>query len=289
MALTKPTFATNNIASLSETPNITEGLSALQLQQLFDKVGVDIKTYLTSTLTTELDTQITNLSNGWIGLENIFTYTNTDGPMFTVTTSIDTTSFISPGTKFKLTQTSTKYFIAMVVTDTTIIFYGGTDYTLLNASITGIYYSKEKIPFGFPISSEKWTITYTISASGQANPTANTWYNMASILVYAGAWKLPYNIVMVGYKDSTTSYKQYLTLSTTNNGSTDNERTSFLQIEGATGTISDNKTVYNTKDITLTTKTTLYLNTMTPLSSVNNIGIGITGVTQTIKAICNYL
>ena len=55
MALTKFTEAVNNISQLSDRPNETDGLTSDELKQRFDKAGMDIKTYLNSILTTELD------------------------------------------------------------------------------------------------------------------------------------------------------------------------------------------------------------------------------------------
>lgn len=232
---------------------------------------------------------IENNIGSWRYLGNVLTFLSTDTPTFVATTSIDLTSILSLGMRIKLTQTSTKYFIITAISGTTLTLYGGTDYTLINAAITNVYYSGEKAPYGFPLNPEKWTMNFIIAGASQTNPVAGTWYNLANIIVHAGSWKLPYNIALNGYKASTTAFKQYFSLSTTNNGVTDNERTSYIQIEGATGIMSDNMPVYNTKDITITSKTTYYLNTMTPLSAVNSIGIGEAGSIQTVKAICNYL
>lgn len=56
MAITKLTTDLDNIQGLSDKPNEIDGLTADQLKALFDKAGEDIKTYLNSTLTDELDT-----------------------------------------------------------------------------------------------------------------------------------------------------------------------------------------------------------------------------------------
>lgn len=54
MAFTSCTVTVNNIASLSDLPNTTDGLTSTQLKQKFDQAGTDLKTYLNSTLLTEL-------------------------------------------------------------------------------------------------------------------------------------------------------------------------------------------------------------------------------------------
>lgn len=61
MALTKMSADVNNIQALSDNPNTVDGLTSSQLKELFDKAGADIKTYLNSTLTEELDTAIATI------------------------------------------------------------------------------------------------------------------------------------------------------------------------------------------------------------------------------------
>lgn len=60
MALTKLTTNLNNIQALHDKPNTADGLTADQLKEKFDKAGNDIKTYINSTLTEELDAAISN-------------------------------------------------------------------------------------------------------------------------------------------------------------------------------------------------------------------------------------
>lgn len=54
MAFTSCTVTVNNIASLSDLPNTTDGLTSTQLKQKFDQTGTDLKTYINSTLLSEL-------------------------------------------------------------------------------------------------------------------------------------------------------------------------------------------------------------------------------------------
>ena len=63
MALTKLTADVNNIQALSDKPNEIDGLDASELKERFDRAGATIKTYLNDTLTTEIDTQFSNLPN----------------------------------------------------------------------------------------------------------------------------------------------------------------------------------------------------------------------------------
>ena len=61
MALTKLLADVENIQKLSDKPNEIDGLTSAELKEKFDKAGADIKTYLNSTLTTELDTVIATI------------------------------------------------------------------------------------------------------------------------------------------------------------------------------------------------------------------------------------
>ena len=58
MALTKMTTPVHNIQDLSDLPNATDGLTAAQLKERFDRAGMDLKDYLNATLTEELDAKI---------------------------------------------------------------------------------------------------------------------------------------------------------------------------------------------------------------------------------------
>lgn len=63
MPLTKMTANVNNIQALSDRPNEADGLTSAELKEKFDKAGADIKTYLNTTLTEELDTMFSTIKN----------------------------------------------------------------------------------------------------------------------------------------------------------------------------------------------------------------------------------
>jgi hypothetical protein len=67
VAFTNCTVTVNNIASLSDLPNVTDGLSAATLKGKFDQTGTDLKTFLNSTLLSEL----ANTGSGTSATENI--------------------------------------------------------------------------------------------------------------------------------------------------------------------------------------------------------------------------
>ena len=85
---------------------------------------------------------------------------------------VDRTLQLSPGTRIKLTQTTTKYFVVASVafsTNTTVTVTGGSDYTLANAAITAPNYSYVSNPQGYP----GW-FNFALTATGwSGTPTVN--------------------------------------------------------------------------------------------------------------------
>jgi hypothetical protein len=84
--------------------------------------------------------------DGWVSVTDAWTYASAT----TITVPSDATTKYSIGDKIKLTQTTVKYFYITAVAATTLTITGGSDYTLVNAAITGVYFSKMATPLGFP-------------------------------------------------------------------------------------------------------------------------------------------
>lgn len=220
--------------------------------------------------------------DGWLAAGETWTYASADDPTFTFTISGDKTSKYSPGMRLKLTQTTVKYFIITKVEHsggtTTITAYGGTDYDLANAAISNPYFSTQKAPHGFPLDPSKWAHRYTDSGTirTQASPTVNVWYNLnsASLVVPIGCWRLRFQVAV-----QVTDGGVIATLSTANNSQTDLE----LTAAGVSGYQANRD-----KTVLLTSKTTYYLNSMTP-SAPANLWNRADLATTTIEAICAYL
>lgn len=68
--LTNLTANVNNIQSLSDRPNETDGLTAQGLKERFDKAGIDIKNFLNGTMIEELE-KILNELKGYIDEDSI--------------------------------------------------------------------------------------------------------------------------------------------------------------------------------------------------------------------------
>lgn len=152
--------------------------------------------------------------------------------------------------------------------NTNITFWGGTDYSLVNATISSPKYSNEKVPFGFPTNPTKWSILYTnIVQQSQATPSANTWYNLggASISIPIGVWNMSYNASTQGVFNlaSVSSCGVRATLSTGTSSASDGEFTGdllvYLPIDASAALRGD---LTKSKILSLSTKTTYYLNAL---------------------------
>lgn len=239
------------------------------------------------------------IDDGWVDAskDETWVYASADDPTFTFTIAgVDLTAKYTPGTRIKLTQTSVKYFIVTKVafsTDTTVTVYGGTDYDLANAAITAPYYSRVKAPAGFPLDPAKWSVTLTDTTTrNQATPTQNTWYNLGSLSIDIpiGVWETNYQLMLYAVKTSTTSINAFATLSTANNSESDANWTTSVKMDGASGNLEVWNSVSRENTITLTSKTTHYLNARSTVASMAAIQFIATSLGSTqVRAVCAYL
>ncbi|MEX2006806.1 MAG: hypothetical protein WD877_01355, partial [Candidatus Saccharimonadales bacterium] len=229
-------------------------------------------------------------ADGWTYAAETWTYASADSPTFTFTVSGDQTSKYSPGMRIKLTQSSTvKYFIITAVSysspNTTLTVYGGTDYTLANATISANYYSAQKGPVGFPLNPVKWTVetrstAYAVRGSGY---TADTWYDLTAsvnLVVPIGAWRLRYEGLL--WNESAGNVKA--TLSTSNNSETDSD----FRSRSAIHTAGEGQTVGREKHVVLAAKATHYLLAQAP-GGGNGFGFEGSKIPTIIRAVCAYL
>lgn len=284
MALTKLTADVENIQALSDTPNATEGLTADELKKKFDDAGIDIKSYINGTLTEEIDTEFNNINTsidnievGWTPANETWTYVSVDDPTGVIKINADVTTKYSLGMRIKFTNATNVIYGIL----TKIGTYGGdlAGYTYLtflheidptdslalhlmqNSAITNNYYSCMKIPFGFPVNPDKWSVmTKNTNYLTQSNPNEN-WYNIGNlqIIIPIGTWEILYSLALGGFKASTTSFSSDSTLSTSNNSESDKDFHGATYIEAATATLVLIGNVYKSKTISLTSKTPYYL------------------------------
>lgn len=114
-------------------------------------------------------TNIIIISDGWTLVESTCTYASST----TFTMVGDKTNIFSVGDRFKLTQTTIKYFALFSISYssgtglTTFTVIGDPSNTLVNATITNVYYSKKDNPNGYPN-----TFLYTPTLTGwSSNPS----------------------------------------------------------------------------------------------------------------------
>ena len=107
--------------------------------------------------------------NGWISARATLTYASASAPTFVCNVNTDLTTRISVGMKIKLTQTTTKYFFVTAITSTTITLYGGTTYSVINATISNVYFSSVQLPYGFPIATGGLGVDFPIENGSNAN------------------------------------------------------------------------------------------------------------------------
>lgn len=221
-------------------------------------------------------------ADGWMPIPVTCTYASADDPTFTFTLPGDWTGIMRKGTRFKLTQTSAKYFICSAdpvysSPNTTITMYGGTDYDLANAAITSPYFSNDRFPSGFPASQAKWSVVVTDTGDRSASVTGGAWSNVGSISI-----PLPIGLWWVSYKAYTgAASEQYTTLSTANN-SESNKTMTLVNCAAVSGTVTLQPTL-----VEKTAKATHYLN-QSP-GSTNTCSVYGSYVTTLICAVCAYL
>lgn len=159
-------------------------------------------------------------------------------------------------------------------------------YLLTNSAITENYFSPHKAPLGFPLDPRKWSVAVTFSIGSQQNPSANTWYNVASnsITLPIGCWSVEYlgKFACVG---SGGYLVTWVTLSSANNSESDTELTSHME-SSAGITQFGYLSLYSRKVLTMTSKTVMYLNLKT--TSAQTTGIYIRPVSRA-NATCAYL
>lgn len=229
--------------------------------------------------------------DGWIGVTELWAYASADSPTFSLSIDGDRTNIYAVGMKLKLTQTSIKYFIVTNVAysspNTILTLYGGTEYTLTDATITATSYSTSKAPHGFPINPSLWSVTVSSTTDRTTStPTANTKYNGESVNIPIGVWSVYYQGVGKVVPPSSAVGTLYVTLSTANNTESDKVWTSFIL-----GTGVDIRCSYGKLgSIVLTSKATYYFNYWTNQPSMSTIALLGDAISPTqIIAGCAYL
>ena len=231
------------------------------------------------------------LAGGWIEANETWTFSSADGATGVITIPSDGTTKYSNGMRIKLTQTTDKYFIVTAVAATSLTVWGGTDYTLANATITSPFFSYHKEPFGFPATPIKWMVQTTDTANRTQAPAAGTWYNLNSnnIVVPIGVWRLGYKVELYGTTGAGgTQADVFVTLSSANNSESDATYTARAMSE--IGASKEHAAYIHKEQLdTFTSKGTRYLNTKANVANMGLVG-NLGGTTRTeLFAISAYL
>ena len=254
------------------------------------------------------DGQVLSLSSGlpswstssggdWTAYSTVTPTTGTlDSPSFPIVfAGVDLSTTLYPGMRVKITQSTTKYFIITKVsysTDTTVTLYGGTDYSLVASGTTAISafsYSTAKAPSGFPLDPAVWTQTLTdTSDRTQSTPTNGTWYNPGSLslAIPIGVWSVEVNGQLYASKAGTNTLDAFLTLSTANNSESDTGFTTRILTAAVSDIILN---VFKKKSLTLTAKTTYYVNVKSAQSSITTVGLLNSSTPLFVRCISAYL
>src|SRR5574344_1183119 len=154
----------------------------------------------------KMDKGIYELTTGWISADETWTYSSVDDPTGVITIVGDKTGKYSLGMRIKFTNNSNVIYgiitkISYSSPNTTLTFLHEINpsnslalHLMANSAITNNYYSNMKAPFGFPMESNKWSVTYySAVSSSQATPTLNVWYNKGgNISIPIGAWRIDF-------------------------------------------------------------------------------------------------
>lgn len=90
-------------------------------------------------------------ADGWLALPATLTFVSATSPTYVAATSSDLTSFLSPGSKLKLTQAAVvRYFVIVAITNTQVTLFGGDAQVLANSAITAPAFGLRGDPSGFP-------------------------------------------------------------------------------------------------------------------------------------------
>jgi hypothetical protein len=172
-----------------------------------------------------------------------------------------------------------------------LTLWSGQTYQLTNVAITNTHYSTAKVPAGFDMNPESWTIQFgSTTARTTISPTAGTWYTAENVVLPIGIWNVIYSCSAgqnrSGGGDVFTGLVVY-------SGNIDDGSVCVGFGQGyASSDISQVWPMTKTNTYNITTQTTVSLDYKTSYSGTAIVGIY--GATQSnnetvINAFCAYL
>lgn len=238
--------------------------------------------------------------DGWIALSGTATYNSVDDPTGVI--NVPSGHGIEVGNRLKLTNAgNTIYGIVTAVTSTTVTFLHEINPStnqalnlLTNSAITDVYYSRGKVPSGFPADPRKWTIVVS-SSSNQQVPSPSAWsYKQAGslqITVPIGTWRLSMKGVSGVTLNTSGDVGCYFALSKslTSVSDTDLHGFSYFAAMGTSGLRQYFPPFYIEAVKTLASKTTFYAIMAGFVTEPANLGMRGDYSPTHIKAECAYL
>jgi hypothetical protein len=100
---------------------------------------------------------------------------------------------------------ATEYGVITKVTSSQITVFTGTSGTIPNMTLSGPQYSPDKVPFGFPAGSNKWSVSSIYATQTfQNSPVSGTAYNIASaqLGIPTGDWVVDFSFPVYGGRGS---------------------------------------------------------------------------------------
>lgn len=166
-----------------------------------------------------------------------------------------------------------------------------------SGGVSAVLYSTHSVPFGFPLNSAKWTLTYTSSTDRNLSTGVGTaWQGLTDALTIGiGLWEVSYSALLrINHNTSGTSVINiYSTLSADGSTETNTKLTTAVGSDwdssGSSG-FAAGSSVYNKENVVLTSQTTFTL-----LGSLSNAGQTSSGIVASseiplyIEATCAYL
>ena len=239
-------------------------------------------------------------SDGWIAGTGTWSYSSADDPIFVASVPDADAAQMGVGDKWKVTQTTDKYFVVHAKGSpsggfTPVTIYGGIDHDLANAAITSPFFSHVKHPLGFPPDPAKYSITVSDANDKiKSSPTNGTFYGGANawttgtnitIDIPIGAWR-PTIVGALNNLLSGNFVSAVVTLSTGNNSESNAAHTAAA---GGFGNI----TLGFSKSlpiINVAAKTTHYLIARSVVASTTTLALYGSSVAATvIRLECAYL
>jgi len=288
---------TNRVGTAG-TPLITGVVaSSLDASSLFAQWDAEFSLWfetlideLTTEQATNLQAQIIELQGGWISISGTCSYVSADSPIFVMNVPDSQASIIDIGCRIRLTQTTEKYFIVNLKGtpsggNTPLYLHGGTDYTLTNAAITNPYFSRNKEPLGFPFNPLKWSYSTTnTSKTEKTTPVQNSWYGGSnltpagpSIAMPIGCWYVNTKAVLEIISPATAGGYGVLGTFSTDPLNETSVSTTTQFVNGQPASALTHRQMYYMPSphvpMTVSVKTTFYLDIRTSQASVTSIAI----------------